>query len=50
VAGVAALAPGVHDVPQELDREVARTKLAALRVGLDVLTPEQDRYLSTWRV
>jgi adenosylhomocysteinase len=46
----AALEPGVHDVPVALDREVARTKLAALGVGLDVLTPEQDRYLSTWRV
>jgi adenosylhomocysteinase len=46
----AGLEPGVHDVPGALDREVARTKLAALGVGLDVLTPDQDRYLSTWRV
>jgi adenosylhomocysteinase len=45
----AGLPPGVHDVPSRLDREVAGTKLAALGVRLDVLTPEQDRYLSTWR-
>ena len=44
------LAPGVHKVPAGIDDEVARTKLAALGVRLDLLTPAQDRYLSTWRV
>ena len=43
------LAPGVHEVPAAIDDEVARTKLAALGVHLDVLSPAQDRYLSTWR-
>jgi adenosylhomocysteinase len=43
------LAPGVHDVPPEIDAEVARTKLAALGVGLDVLSQPQERYLSTWQ-
>ncbi len=43
------LAPGVHEVPEALDAEVARMKLAALGVGLDALTPEQERYLSSWR-
>lgn len=43
------LVPGVYDVPSEIDVEVARTKLAALGVQLDALTPEQERYLSTWR-
>ncbi len=44
------LPPGVHDVPAELDAEVARTKLAALGVRLDRLTAAQSAYLSTWRV
>jgi adenosylhomocysteinase len=44
-----ALEPGVHDVPPEIDAEVARTKLAAMGVGLDVLSPPQERYLSTWQ-
>ena len=44
-----ALAPGVHEVPPAIDREVARTKLAALGVHLDVLSPAQDRYLSSWQ-
>lgn len=43
------LAAGVHEVPAAIDDEVARTKLAALGIALDVLTPAQDRYLSTWR-
>ena len=40
---------GVHDVPAEIDAEVARTKLAALAVHLDVLTGAQLRYLSSWQ-
>jgi adenosylhomocysteinase len=43
------LKPGVYQVPEAIDTEVARTKLAALGVALDDLTPEQERYLSTWR-
>ncbi|MBV8172872.1 MAG: adenosylhomocysteinase [Candidatus Eremiobacteraeota bacterium] len=42
------LAAGVIPVPQEIDREVARLKLAALGVGIDALTPEQQRYLASW--
>ncbi|MDQ3612153.1 MAG: adenosylhomocysteinase, partial [Actinomycetota bacterium] len=45
----AELAPGVHQVPAAIDEEVARTKLAALGVRLDLLTPAQKRYLSSWR-
>jgi adenosylhomocysteinase len=43
------LEPGVHDVPVEIDAEVARTKLSALGVVLDTLTPAQQSYLSTWQ-
>ncbi len=42
------LAPGVHEVPPEIDAEVARLKLAALGVAIDQLTDEQVRYLSSW--
>jgi adenosylhomocysteinase len=42
------LAPGVHPVPDELDREVAALKLAALGVEIDALTDEQRAYLSSW--
>ncbi len=40
--------PGVHAVPEEIEREAASLKLAALDVRIDELTPEQREYLSTW--
>jgi adenosylhomocysteinase len=48
VARGADLAPGVHPVPDAIDREVARLKLAALGVGIDDLTPEQATYRDSW--
>ena len=38
----------VHDVPLEIDREVARLKLQAMGVDIDVLTDEQRAYLASW--
>jgi adenosylhomocysteinase len=38
----------VHPVPVEIDREVARLKLAAMQIGIDTLTGEQLSYLSSW--
>ena len=43
------LAPAVHPVPPEIDREVAARKLAALGVAIDQLTEEQRAYLHAWR-
>jgi adenosylhomocysteinase len=42
------LAPGVHQVPPELEREVAALKLAALGVEIDTLTEPQAQYLANW--
>jgi adenosylhomocysteinase len=42
------LPPGVQPVPEDIDREVARLKLASLGVQLDELTDEQRRYLRRW--
>jgi len=39
---------GVHDVPKEIDREIARLKLHAMGISIDVLTAEQEKYLSSW--
>ena len=44
----APLPPGVHDVPREIDEEVARLKLAAMGIAIDALTEEQERYLRSW--
>jgi adenosylhomocysteinase len=48
VARGRALTPGVHSVPDAIDREVARLKLAALGVTIDELTPEQATYRDSW--
>ena len=40
---------GVLPVPDEIDREVARLKLASLGVEIDELTDEQRAYLTSWR-
>jgi adenosylhomocysteinase len=42
------LAIAVHRIPAELDREVARLKLESMGIPLQVLTPEQERYLNSW--
>jgi adenosylhomocysteinase len=42
------LTPGVYDVPAEIDKDVARLKLASLGVRIDELTEEQQRYLASW--
>jgi adenosylhomocysteinase len=42
------LGPGVYRVPEAIDREIARLKLAAMEIEIDVLTPEQERYLTSW--
>lgn len=39
----------VYVVPEAIDREVARLKLAALGITLDPLTPEQAEYVASWR-
>jgi adenosylhomocysteinase len=42
------LPPGVQPVPDAIDREVARLKLASLGVHIDVLTEAQQAYLGVW--
>jgi adenosylhomocysteinase len=38
----------VYDVPDEIDAEVARLKLRAMRIDIDTLTKEQEHYLTSW--
>jgi len=38
----------VYPVPEEIDREIARMKLAAMETEIDTLTPEQEKYLSSY--
>jgi len=38
----------VYDVPEEIDKEIARLKLETMGVAIDTLTAEQEKYLSSW--
>jgi adenosylhomocysteinase len=38
----------VYPVPQEIDEEIARLKLATMGIEIDRLTEEQARYLASW--
>jgi adenosylhomocysteinase len=42
------LEPGVHQVPEWIDREVAALKLASLGIEIDTLSEEQERYRRGW--
>lgn len=50
VGAASRLEPRVYGVPEEIDALVAELKLASLGVDIDVLTPEQEEYLSSWQV
>ena len=39
---------GVHEVPEEIDRTVAKLKLEGLGIRIDELTEEQRKYLTSW--
>jgi adenosylhomocysteinase len=46
----ASLKRTVYSVPEEIDRQIAHLKLAAMGVKIDILTPEQEAYLNEWRM
>jgi adenosylhomocysteinase len=46
----ASLQRSVYSVPEEIDKEIALLKLAAMGVQIDVLTPEHEAYLNEWRM
>ncbi len=43
------LSPGVLNVPEEIDVKVAKLKLQSMGAKIDILTPEQKKYLSSWQ-
>ena len=49
VANESTLDDQVHELPDSIDEEIARLKLQAMGIGIDTLTEEQRRYLSSWQ-
>ncbi len=48
VKNAAKLEKKVYSVPEEIDHEIARLKLAAMNVSIDNLSSEQVAYLNSW--
>ncbi len=48
IANATSLEPKVYPVPDEIDREIAKLKLATMSIEIDVLTEEQAHYLASW--
>lgn len=46
----ASLRNQVYSVPLDIDKEIARLKLASMGVDIDTLTAEQDVYLHSWEM
>ncbi len=40
----------VYPVPLDIDQKIAALKLKSLGIAIDVLTPEQKEYLSSWQM
>ncbi len=40
----------VYSVPEDIDKEIARLKLKAMGIKIDVLTKEQKKYLQSWEM
>jgi len=49
VANAANMGKDVYSVPEDIDKNVARLKLATMGANIDVLTPEQEQYLASWQ-
>ena len=39
----------LYKVPDSIDDEIGRVKLAAMGLAIDTLTPEQEAYLTGWQ-
>lgn len=44
------LPPDIHLLPKEVDIEIARLKLAAMKVRIDDLTPDMVEYMNSWQI
>jgi len=40
----------VYPVPEEIDKAIAKEKLASMKITIDSLTPEQKKYLASWSI
>jgi adenosylhomocysteinase len=44
------LSPQVHEVPKEIENWISRLKLKTMNIEIDTLTPDQQKYLTSWEM
>ncbi len=44
------LEPGVYQVPTEIEDYISTLKLKTMGISIDQLTPEQQKYLTSWEM
>ena len=44
------LKAGVHNLPKEIDIEIASLKLKSLGIKIDTLSKEMIQYMNSWKV
>ena len=42
------LEPGIHAIPEVIDRQIAKLKLQAMGIQIDSLTEDQTEYINSW--
>lgn len=40
--------PGLHSIPEAVDKDIARLKLQAMGINIDALTSDQIEYINSW--
>jgi len=40
----------VYNVPERIEKQVAKLKLGSMGIKIDKLTQEQEKYLSSWEI
>ena len=49
IKNAASMEKKVYAVPEDIDKEIARIKLDAMKVDIDILSAEQIKYLNSWQ-
>lgn len=50
IKNTAKLKKNVYPVPEDIDEEIATIKLETMGIKIDMLTPEQIKYLASWQM
>jgi adenosylhomocysteinase len=43
------LTPGIHSIPEAVDKQIALLKLQAMGIHIDALTKDQIDYANSWK-